>query len=139
MALVHRLGERVGNPGANPNHGSLLDAKFRSDSVGSLETNAANIAGEPVRVFRHDLDGVGAVGLEDPHCPGRTDAVAVQEDHHLPHRLLSAQAERMLVARTADAIDLAQPVRCGLDDIEDFLAEGAHELFGCTRVRTSEP
>jgi hypothetical protein len=51
MALVHRLGERVGNTGANPNQGSLLDAKFRSDSVGSLETNATNIAGEPVRVL----------------------------------------------------------------------------------------
>ena len=88
MTLVHRLGQRVGNPGANPDHGGLLDAKFRSDSVGSLEADAANIAGEPVWVLRHDLDGVGAVGLEDPDCPRRADAVAVQEDHDLPHRLL---------------------------------------------------
>jgi len=51
MTLVHRLGQRVGNPGTNPDHGRFLDAKFRSDSVGSLETNATNIAGEPVRVL----------------------------------------------------------------------------------------
>jgi hypothetical protein len=51
MTLVHRLGERVGNPGANPNQGSLLDAELHGYCIGSLETNAANIAGEPVRVL----------------------------------------------------------------------------------------
>ena len=108
MALVHRLGERVGNTGANPNHGSFLDAKFRSDSVGSLETNATNIAREPVRVLRLDLDGVRPVGLEDPHCPCRTDAVAVQEDHDLPHRLLFRPGgQNARGTDRPDAIDLA--------------------------------
>ena len=45
----------------------------------------------------------------------------------------SAEAERMLVART-DTIDFAKAVRCGLDDIEDLLAEGAYELFGIDRA-----
>ena len=51
MAFVHRLGQRIGNPGANPDHGGFLDAELHRDSVGSLETNATNIAGEPVRVL----------------------------------------------------------------------------------------
>ena len=57
--------------------------------------------------------------------------LAVQEDHDLPYRLLfgpGGQNARGTDRR--DAIDLAQPVRSGLDDIEDFVAEGAHELFG---------
>jgi hypothetical protein len=29
-----------------------------------------------------------AVGLVDAHCPRRADAVAVQEDHDFPHRIL---------------------------------------------------
>ena len=108
MTLVHRLGERVGNPGANPDHGGFLDAELHGDRVGSLETNATNVAGEPVRVLRHDLDGVGAVGLEDPHCPGRADAVAVQEDHDLPHRLLFGPGGQNAGGTDRpDAIDLA--------------------------------
>jgi hypothetical protein len=87
MTFVHRFGQRIGNTRTNPDHGGFLDAELHRDCVGSLETNATNIPGEPVRVLRHDLDRVGAV-FEDPHCPCRTDAVAVQEDHDLPHRLL---------------------------------------------------
>jgi hypothetical protein len=34
------------------------------------------------------VNGVGAIGLEDPHCPGGTDAMAVQEDHDFAHGLL---------------------------------------------------
>jgi hypothetical protein len=57
--------------------------------------------------------------------------VAVQEDHDFPHRFLfSPGGENAGGTDRPDAIDLAQPVRCGLDDIEDFLAEGAYELLG---------
>ena len=43
---------------------------------------------QPVWVLGHHLDGVGAIGLEDAHRPRGADAVAVQEHHDFPHRLL---------------------------------------------------
>jgi hypothetical protein len=58
MAFTHRFGQRIGNARANPDHGGFLDADLHGYCVGSLEANATNIAGEPVRVLRHDLDGV---------------------------------------------------------------------------------
>ena len=88
MALVHGLGQRVGDPGAHPDHRGLLDAELHGDRVGGLEADAADVARQPIRVLGHDLDGVGAVGLEDAHRPRRADAVAVQEDHDLAHDLL---------------------------------------------------
>jgi hypothetical protein len=60
----------------------------------------ANIARQPVWVFGHDLDGVGTIGLEDPHRPGRADTVAMQEDHDFSDRLLLGPGARMLAART---------------------------------------
>ena len=88
MAFVHRLGQRIGNSRTNPDHGGFLDAQLHGYRIGSLESDAANIACEPIRVLRHDLDGVRAVGLEDSDCPRRADAVAVQKDHDFPHCLL---------------------------------------------------
>jgi hypothetical protein len=35
MALVHRLRQRIGNPGANPRHGGLLDAELHCVSAGA--------------------------------------------------------------------------------------------------------
>jgi hypothetical protein len=43
---------------------------------------------EPVRVLGHDLHGIGAVGLEDTNRARGPHAMAVQEDHDLPHDLL---------------------------------------------------
>jgi hypothetical protein len=61
--------------------------------------------------------------------------MAVQEDHDLPHRLLFGPGGQN-AGRTdwPDAIDFAKPVRCGFNDIEDFLAEGAHQLLGVDRA-----
>ncbi len=78
MTFVHRLGQRIGNSRTNP--GGFLNAEIHGDCVGSLEPDATDIAGEPLGIFRHHLDGIGTVGLEDPHCPCATDAVAMQED-----------------------------------------------------------
>ena len=44
MPFVHRLHECVGNPGAHPHHGGLLDAELHCDGVGGLEPNAADVA-----------------------------------------------------------------------------------------------
>ena len=72
---------------------------FARDGVGRPEADAAHVAGQPVRVLGHDLDGLVAVGLEDANRPGRADPVGVQEDHDLPHGLLLGPAATMRSAR----------------------------------------
>ena len=107
---------------------------FIGDRVGGLEADAADVAREPVRVLGHHLDGVGAIGLVNPHGTGRADAVAVQEDHDLAHDLLLGPGGGdALRADRADAIDLAHPVGLGLDDVEHLLAEGLDHLLGVDR------
>src|ERR1700730_15788764 len=88
MALVHRLGQRIRNPRADAHHGGLLDTELHRDGVGGLETDAADVAGQPIGILRHDLDGVDTVGRVYAHRARRADAVTVQEDHDLPHYLL---------------------------------------------------
>ena len=41
-------------------------------------------------------------------------------------------------ANRPDAVDLAQPVRRRLDDVEHLLAEGAHELLGVDRANAAD-
>src|SRR6516165_6767643 len=69
---------------------SSLSAKGTNSSVGKPQwpsSIASNIPSQAVRVIRHDLNGIGAIGLEDPHGPGGTNSVAVQEDHDFAHGL----------------------------------------------------
>jgi hypothetical protein len=44
MAVVHRFGQRIGDSGAHPDHGRLVDAKFHGNGVGRLEADAADVA-----------------------------------------------------------------------------------------------
>ena len=99
------------------------------------ETDAADIAREAVRVLRHHLHGIGAVGPEYPHRPRRADAVAVQEHHDLAdHLLLGPGIGDALRPDTADAGHLAQAFGLGLDDVEDLLAERPDQLAGVDRA-----
>jgi hypothetical protein len=77
VALIHGLGQRVGNARADPDRRGLLDAKLHRNGVGGLESDAADIPRQPIRILGHDLDGVGTIGLEDPYRPRRADTVAV--------------------------------------------------------------
>ena len=139
MALVHRFGQRIGDPGADPDHRRLLDAELHGDRVGGLEADAADVARQPIGVLGHDLDGVGAVGLEDAHRPRGADAVAVQEDHDLAHDLLLGPGVGdALGAHRADAGHLAQPVGLGLDDVEHLLAERLDHLLGVDRADAAD-
>ena len=44
MPLVHGPGQRIGNPGAYPDHCRLFNAELHGDRVGGLEADAADIA-----------------------------------------------------------------------------------------------
>ena len=86
---------------------------------------------KPIGVFGHDLDGVRAVGLEDTNRPGRTDAMAVQEDHDLANDLLLGPGiGDALGADRADAGHLSKPVGLGLDDVEHLLPKRLDHLLG---------
>ena len=139
MPLVHGLGQRIGNASANPDHRRFLDTELHGDGVGGLEANAPDIAGQAIRVLGHDLDGVGTIGLENPHCPRRADTVAVQENHDFPHRLLLGPgSENAGSAHRPDTVDLAQPVRRGLDNVEYLVAKRPHELLCVNRANASD-
>ena len=133
MTLVHRFGQGVADARADPDHGRLRDAELHRDGVGGHETDAADVAREAVRVLRHDLDRIGAVGPEYPHRPRRADAVAVQEHHDLAdHLLLGPGIGDPLRPHLPDAGHLAQPP-LGLDP-EHLLAERPDQLAGIDRA-----
>jgi hypothetical protein len=54
----------------------------------TVERDAANIPGWPLGVFRHDLHGIHAVGLEDAQCPCRPHTAAGQEHDDLADNFL---------------------------------------------------
>ena len=135
VALVHRFGQRIADAGAGPDHRRLLDAELRGDQIGALEADAADVARQPIGVLRDQPDRIGAVGLEDAHRPRRADAVAVQEDHDLADRLLIGPGgDDAVGALRADAVDLLQPLRRLLDDVEHLFAEGLDQLLGVDRA-----
>src|SRR5216683_4841683 len=90
--------------------------------------------GQPIRVLRDELDGLGTVGLVDAHRARGADAVAMQEQHDLAdHLLLGPTANDALRPLRADPGHLAQAARLLLDDLEHGIAESAHQLFGVDR------
>src|SRR3984957_10685933 len=135
MSLIHGLGQRVGNPRANAHHGRLLNSEFQGDRMGGLEADSADITRQPIRVFRHYLDGIRTVSLVNADCPCRTDPMAVQEDHDLAHDLLlSPGIGDTLRADRANTRYLAQAIRLRLDRVKHLLAESTHKLFCVNRA-----
>ena len=51
--------------------GLPVTLKF-ADRVGGLEADAADITRQPIRIFRHDLDGIRAVSLVNTDRPSRS-------------------------------------------------------------------
>src|SRR5258708_31995885 len=109
---------------------ALSMPSLMADGIGGLEADAPDVTRESIRVLGHDLDGLGAVGLEYPHCPRCTDAVSMQEEHDLPYGLLLGPGgSNSAGAHGADAIARAQPVGLGLDHVKDLLSECANKLL----------
>ena len=139
MAIAHGLGQREGNPRPHADHRGLLDPEFFGDHVRRAEADAADVLCEPIRVLAHDLHGIRAIGLEDPHRARRAHPMLVQEDHDLADHLLIRPARRDLGrAHGANACDLAQPLGCGLDDVEDVFPEGLYQALGIDRSNAAD-
>ena len=131
MAVVSRLLQGEGNSRAHPLRRFPRHAQLHGDGVGGPKADAANVAGEPIRVLGHDLDGVMAVGLEDAHRARRPDAMGMQEDHDVADGLLLGPAGGDLPrAEFADARHLPQLLGARLDDFEGPLAERADDSLG---------
>ena len=99
VTLVHGLGQRVGDAGADPDHRGLLDAEFHGDRIGGPEADAANIARQSIGVLGHHLHRIGAVGLVDSDRTSRADAVRCRKTMMSRTTFCSAQAPVMRLAR----------------------------------------
>ena len=88
VAIVHRDGQRVADPGPRPHHRGLLDPQRAGDLVRRQEPDAVDVGGEPIRVLGDDRDGLGAVRPEDADRARGAHPVRVEEDHDLADRLL---------------------------------------------------
>src|SRR5438552_18054750 len=84
MPFVHRLGERIGDAGAHADQRGLLDAELAGDLIGGAEADARDVASQSIGVLRDGLDGLGAVGLVDPHRARGAGAVAEQQKVTIP-------------------------------------------------------
>ena len=134
MPFVHRFGERVGDAGTHSDQRRLLDAELGGDLIGGAETDAADVAGQPIRVLRDELNGVGTVGLVDAHRARGANAVAVQEQHDLADDLLLGPAgDDALRPLGADPCHLPQTARLLLDDVKNGIPECAHQLLRVDR------
>jgi len=81
MPFVHRLGERVGDPGTDADQRCLLDTELGRDLISGAKSDAADVASQPIGVLRDEPNGISAVGFVDAHRARRADAVAVQKQH----------------------------------------------------------
>src|SRR5262249_5174060 len=139
MPAVHCLGERIRDAGTYTNKRGLLDAELGRDLVGGAEADAPNVAGQTIRVFRDELNGIGTIGFVDAHRPRRADTIAVQEQHDLTDDfLLGPAGDDPLRALRADAGYLAQPRRLLFDDVKHCLTESAYELLCVDRSNAAE-
>jgi hypothetical protein len=67
MPFIHRFRERIGDTSAHSDQRSFLDAELGRDLVGSSEADAADVAGQAIRVLRDEPNGVGAVSFVDAY------------------------------------------------------------------------
>jgi hypothetical protein len=118
-----------------PNLVPVMPSTSRSTHNSGVSPSTSTLRSSRSRAStRCDLDGVGAVGFENPHRPGGPDPVAMQEDHDLPHRLLLGPGGRNPTrTHRPDAVNLPQPVGISLDDIEDPFAERADQFLRVAR------
>ena len=131
MSIADSIHQRMRDARAGAEDRGRLDAHVPGDRIGGEEADALDVPGESIRVLLHQVDGVLAVGLEDPHGAGGGDAIGVQKHHDVADDpLIGPALDDPLGAHFANALDLAQLGRCGFDDGKHFGAEGFDETLG---------
>jgi hypothetical protein len=113
---------------------AVFSPELERDRIGGLEANAADVTRKAIWILRHDLHGVGAIGLVDAHRPHCADTMAMQEHHDFAgDLLLGAGRANAIGSYRTNAHYLAQALGLCLDRLEHLLAESAHELLGVDR------
>ncbi len=134
MALVRGGLKREGDPGADTLWRGLFHPELGCDGVCRLEADPAYILGQTVWVLGHNLNGFIAVGFEDAYRPRGANAVSMEEDHDLPHRLLLGPAgDNAGRPHRTDSRHFRQALRLGLDDFKGVHAKGSDDPFGHSR------
>jgi hypothetical protein len=130
VALAAGLQQGVVDAGPQANRGGRLNPKPGGDGIGGAEADAADVPRQAIGVLRHHLHGVIPIRLEDPHRPGGTDAMAVQEHHDFPHHLLIGPGLGDAAgAHLADARHLPQAFGGLFDHLKHLGAKGATNLL----------
>ena len=137
VPLALRLFEGVENPCGEASGRLGRLAHLAGDVVRGFEADPRDIAGEPVGIGAKDVHRFLTVGFEKSQGPRRGEAVEVEENHDVAHRLLPfpgiLDAEP---ARFADSRDFLEPLRFFLDDAEGIVAEGRDDALGVGRTDT---
>src|SRR5271157_1128 len=119
VTVVSKLPEYVEYARLGPTWGRRRDAQIASDLVGGLESDAVDVERQAIGVLLDGGDGAVAVLLEYLHRQQRGDAMALQEDHHLPDLLLARpRLPDLGAALGADPIDLDEALGLGIDDVQ---------------------
>ena len=92
MAIDRRLLQGEGHTGAQPLRGFASHAHFQGHGVGRPKANASDVAGKPIRILGHHLNGVMAIGFEDAHRARRSNTMGMQKHHDVPNGLLLGPA-----------------------------------------------
>src|SRR5215213_2838002 len=131
VSLVGGGLERERDTRPDPLRGSLFHAELGRNRIRRLEADAAHVLGQPVRVLSHDLDGLITIGLENAHRSRRADAMRMQEDHDLPHRLLLGPPRHdARGSHGANSRNVGQTFGSGLNDLEGVNAKGSDDALG---------
>ena len=130
MTVVGRLLQGEGDAGAQPLRGFLCQAKPNGDGVGGAKADAPDVARQPVGVFRHHLDGVVAIGLENPNRARGPHAVGMQKHHDVAHRLLLGPAGGDLPARISPMPDTSRSRTGSASTISKVASPNAGDALG---------
>ena len=124
VTLVRRRLESEGHACPEPLGSGLFHAELGCNRIRRAKADPSHVTGEPIRVLGHDFDRLVTVGLEDANRASGAHPVSVQEDHDLADRLLLGPARHDLRGPPgADARNLRQSIRTGLNDLEGRLAK----------------
>jgi hypothetical protein len=131
MALAERLLEHVAEARAQAERRVRSNAEAFGQLIGGLEPDAADVAGEAIRIFADRLDRALAVGFEDARGAQRAQPVRMQEQHDVAYRPLFAPGGRDPPGEAPpDPRHFAQALRLALDHLEHLVAERRDQLFG---------
>jgi hypothetical protein len=64
VTIRHRLCQGIGNPRSCSDHRRPRDPEPLGDKIRRFEANARDVAGQPIRIFGDQRDGIGSIGLE---------------------------------------------------------------------------